>query len=136
MKTGIDKKIAIVEILRDYISKSKKIRFEGDNYSEDWKKEAARRGLNNITDTPRALDHYLSKQTVKLYEKHKVFMHEELEARNGIRLEKYILKIQIEARTMGDIVLNHIVPVAIAYQNKLLQNVEGLSNLIFLLFEM
>lgn len=129
LKKGTEKRLAIVNILKKYIKESKKIRFEGDNYSASWEKEAAKRGLSNIKDTPRALDNYLSKKTVDLYEKHGVLVKRELEARNEIRLESYIMKIQIEARIMGDLVLNHIIPTAINYQNKLVQNAKGLKEL-------
>ncbi len=126
---GTEKKIAVVNILRDYIKASKKIRFEGDNYSEDWQEEAAKRGLSNIKDTPRALDTYLSNDVVELYEKHGVLSRHELEARNEIKLENYIMKIQIEARVMGDLVMNHITPTAINYQNKLISTAKGLADL-------
>jgi len=129
MKKGTEKRLAIVGVLKKYIKDSKKIRFEGDNYSEAWQKEAAKRGLSNIKDTPRALDHYLSAKSVKVYEKHNVLLKRELEARNEIKLENYILKIQIEARVMGDIVMNHIIPTAIEYQNKLISNAKGLKDL-------
>jgi glutamine synthetase len=129
MQKGTEKRLAIANILKKYIKDSKKIRFEGDNYSQVWQKEAARRGLSNIKDTPRALDEYLNPKSVKLYEKHGVLVKRELEARNEIRLENYILKIQIEARVMGDLILNHIIPTAINYQNKLLTNAKGLKEL-------
>jgi glutamine synthetase len=125
MQKGTEKRLAIANILKKYIKDSKKIRFEGDNYSQVWQKEAARRGLSNIKDTPRALDEYLNPKSVK----HGVLVKRELEARNEIRLENYILKIQIEARVMGDLILNHIIPTAINYQNKLLTNAKGLKEL-------
>jgi glutamine synthetase len=129
IKKGTEKRLAIVNILKKYIKDSKKIRFEGDNYSETWQKEAAKRGLSNIKDTPRALDNYLSPGSIKLYEKHGVLVKRELAARNEIRLENYILKIQIEARVMGDLILNHIIPTAINYQNRLITNAKGLKEL-------
>ncbi|UII21045.1 glutamine synthetase III family protein [Fulvivirga ligni] len=129
MKKGAEKRMAIVSTLRKYIKDSKSIRFEGDGYSDEWVEEAAKRGLSNIKDTPRALDAYLTDKTRKMFAKHKVLNDIELEARNEIRWENYIMKIQIESRVMGDLVLNHIIPTAIAYQNKLLKNAEGLSAL-------
>lgn len=129
MKKGAEKRMAIVTILREYISDSKAIRFEGDGYSEAWVKEAAKRGLSNIQDTPRALDAYLTEKSRKMFEKHNVLSTRELEARNEIRWESYIMKIQIESRVMGDLALNHIIPTAIAYQNKLITNANGLKGL-------
>ncbi|MDX1628545.1 MAG: glutamine synthetase type III, partial [Fulvivirga sp.] len=124
-----DKRVAVVKVLRKYIKESKPIRFEGDGYSEEWVEEAAKRGLSNIADTPRALDAYLTKETIDVFEKHNILSQKELEARNEIRWENYIMKIQIEARVMGDLARNHIVPTAIAYQNKLIKNAQGLKEL-------
>lgn len=129
MKNDSDKRMAIVKVLRKYIKESKSIRFEGDGYSEDWVKEAEKRGLANIKDTPRALDAYLSKSSKQIYAAHKVLNETELEARNEIYWENYIMKIQIESRVMGDLAINHIVPTAIAYQNKLIVNANGLKGL-------
>jgi len=126
---GEDRRLAVIDELRDYIKSSKKIRFEGDGYSEEWVNEAKKRGLCNVKDTPRALDAYLSEKTRKVFEKHKVLNHTELEARHEIKLENYIMKVQIESRMMGDLSLNHIIPTAIAYQNKLIQNAKGLKEL-------
>lgn len=128
-KKGTDKKIAIVKTLRKYIKESKAIRFEGDGYSDEWVKEAEKRGLSNVKDTPRALDAYLTDKARKAFAKHNVVNEAELEARNEIKWESYIMKIQIESRVMGDLVLNHIIPTAIAYQNKLIQNANGLKGL-------
>lgn len=129
IEKGEEKRIAIVNVLRKYIKESKDIRFEGDGYSEEWVKEAAKRKLNNIKNMPRALDAYLSKKSVELFEKHGVLSHKEVEARNEIRLESYIKRVQIEARVMGDLALNHIVPTAINYQSKLITNANGLKGL-------
>ncbi len=126
---GVEKRIAIVNTLRKYIKESKAIRFEGDGYSEEWVKEAAKRGLNNIKNMPRAIEAYLSKESLALFEKHGVLSHKEVEARNEIKLESYIKKVQIEARVVGDLAMNHIIPTAIAYQNKLIQNANGLKGL-------
>ncbi|MBS1559661.1 MAG: glutamine synthetase III [Bacteroidetes bacterium] len=126
---GEEKRIAIVNVLRKYIKESKNIRFEGDGYSEEWVKEAEKRKLNNIKNMPRALDAYLTKKSVELFEKHAVLSHKEVEARNEIRLEGYIKRVQIEARVIGDLAMNHIVPTAINYQSKLINNANGLKGL-------
>ncbi|MFZ5971881.1 MAG: glutamine synthetase III [Bacteroidota bacterium] len=129
IEKGTEKRMAIVNVLRKYIKESKNIRFEGDGYSEEWVKEAAKRGLNNIKNMPRALDAYVTKKSLALFEKHGVLSHKEVEARNEIRLESYIKRVQIEARVMGDLAMNHIVPTAIAYQTKLIENANGLKGL-------
>jgi len=129
MQKGKDKKIAIVNILRQYIKDSKKVRFEGDGYSEDWEKEAEKRGLPNVKNTPRALQSFVTDKAKKLFAKHNVMTPGELEARNEIYLENYMMKIQIEARLMGDIALNQIIPTAVKYQNTLAQNAKNLSTL-------
>lgn len=129
IKNGAEKRMAIVKILREYIKSSKDIRFEGDGYSDEWVAEAEKRGLSNVKDTPRALDAYLTEKSRKVFKKHGVLSDLELEARNEIRWESYIMKIQIESRVMGDLALNHIIPTAIAYQNKLIENANGLQGL-------
>jgi glutamine synthetase len=129
IEKGEDKRLAIVDVLRKYIKESKSIRFEGDGYSDEWVKEAEKRKLNNIKNMPRALDAYLSKESLALFEKHGVLSHKEVEARNEIRLESYIKRVQIEARVMGDLAMNHIVPTAINYQSKLIENANGLKGL-------
>lgn len=129
MDKGTERRLAIIEVLRDYIKTSKAIRFEGDGYSEEWANEAKKRGLSNIKDTPRALDFIVSDKSKKVYAKHGVLSEIELEARHEIMLENYIMKVQIESRVMGDLATNHIIPTAITYQNKLLQNANGLKEL-------
>ena len=126
---GAEKRLAIVNVLRKYIKESKSIRFSGDGYSDAWVKEAEKRGLSNIKNTPRAIDAYLTDKSVKLFERTKVYSRKEIEARQEIKLESYIKKVQIESRVMGDIAVNHIIPTAIAYQNKLIQNANGLKGL-------
>ncbi|WP_245553488.1 glutamine synthetase III [Echinicola vietnamensis] len=126
---GKEKKIAIVNVLRKYIKESKKVRFEGDGYSEEWEKEAEKRGLSNLKSTPFALDVLVAKATSELYEKHNVMNITELHARHEIRLENYIMKVQIESRVMGDLALNHVIPTAIQYQTKLIENANGLKSL-------
>lgn len=129
IEKGEEKRLAIVKVLRRYITESKNVIFGGDGYSDEWVKEAEKRGLNNIKNTPRALDAYTSKKSLALFEKHGVLSHKEVEARNEIRLESYIKKVQIDSRVMGDLALNHIVPTAIAYQSKLIANANGLKGL-------
>ena len=124
-----EKKLAIVDILRKYIKASKGIRFEGDGYSKEWEEEASKRGLSNIKSTPKALDFYMDDRSKKLFSDHKIFAEKELTARNEIMLENYIMKLQIESRMIGDLAMNHIIPTAIAYQNKLITNANGLKGL-------
>jgi glutamine synthetase len=126
---GVKKEVAIINILRDYTIASKKIRFEGNGYSDEWKKEAEKRGLSNVKTTPDALDFYLSPKARTLFTKHGIYSERELEARHEIMLENYIKKIQIEGRVMGELALNHIVPTAISYQTNLIQNVKGLKEI-------
>ncbi len=129
IEKGEKKEIAILHIIRKYISESKHIRFEGDNYSDAWAEEAARRGLNNFKDTPRALDVFATEPAKKLFESHKIFTELELEARHEIMLEEYVKKLQIEARMLGYLCSNSILPAALKYQNELIQNVKGLKEI-------
>ncbi len=126
---GIKTDEAILKVLRKYIVDSKAIRFEGNGYGEEWKKEAKKRGLNNVTTTPLALDAFVSKKSMDLFERNAIFSHRENEARHEIMLETYIKKIQIESRVMGNLAVNHIIPAAIKYQNLLIQNVEGMKDI-------
>lgn len=127
VEKGEKKDIAIMQILQKYIVESKNILFEGDGYSEEWEKEAEKRGLPNVRTTPLALDALLSDKTKKLFRDNKVFTESELEARHEIELEKYTKQVQIEARIIGDLALNHIIPEAIKYQNELVENIKGLK---------
>ncbi|HMG92164.1 MAG TPA: glutamine synthetase III [Chryseolinea sp.] len=129
IEKGEEKRLAIVTVLRKYIKESKDVRFEGDGYSEDWVNEAAKRKLGNVKNMVHALDAYLTKKSLDLFEKHGVMSHKETEARVEIKLESYIKRVQIEARVMGDLAMNHIVPTAIAYQTKLISNANGLKGL-------
>ena len=129
IEAGDEKRLAAIEILRDYIKLSKKIRFEGDGYSMDWENEAKKRGLSNARDTPRALDFLITEKSKSLFKRHGVLNEIEIQARHEIMLENYIMKVQIEARVIGDLALNHIIPIAIIYQNKLIQNANGLKGL-------
>lgn len=128
-KKKMKKDDAIFNVLREYIKSSKKIRFEGDGYSEDWVKEAKKRGLNNFTTTPEALKAQISKKSIELFAAHGVMNKVEIDSRYEIELEEYIKKVQIEGRVLGDIATNHVVPTAIAYQNTLIQNVQGMKDI-------
>ena len=130
IKDGMKKDDAIFNVLRDYVKDSKNIRFEGDGYSDEWVEVALSRGLNNVKTTPHALDFYITESARKVFEENKIMNEVELEARHEIMLEEYMLKIQIESRTLGDIAGNHVVPTAINYQNKLIQNVRGLKEVL------
>ncbi len=127
MDKGDKKEIAIMHIIQKYIAESKSILFEGDNYSQEWHHEAERRGLSNTPTTPLALDAMVSDKAKELFESNKVYTHSEIEARHEIELEKYIKKVQIEARVMGDLALNHIIPSVVEYQNVLIENIRGLK---------
>ncbi|NNC94495.1 MAG: glutamine synthetase type III, partial [Chitinophagales bacterium] len=125
----VKKDVAILRVLRKYIVESKDILFEGNGYGEEWKAIAKKRNLSNITSTPIALDAYLSKQSVEVFTKNEVFTELEINARHSILLEEFTKKIQIESRVAGDLAINHIIPTAITYQTKLVQNINGLQNL-------
>ena len=120
---GVSQEKAIFDVLREYIKLSKSIRFDGNGYSDEWKAEAEKRGLDVETCVPKIFDSYLTPQSVELFEKTKVFNKIELHARNEIKWETYTKKVQIESRVLGDLVMNHIVPVATKYQSLLLDNV-------------
>ena len=128
-KKGETKDSAVLKVIRKYIKSSKKILFEGNNYSQEWADEAKKRGLANVKTTPYALDFYNTKSSKDLFISNNIFTERELEARTEIYYEKYILQIQIEARLIGELSLNHIVPAAITYQNTLIKNVKGLKEI-------
>lgn len=127
IEKGEKKEIAIMHVLRDYIAKSRNILFEGDNYSDEWAEEAKRRGLNNFKTTPEALDAYVTEKAKNLFYDNGIYSKRELEARHEIMLEDYVKKVQIEARILGYMATNHILPAAVNYQNVLLNNVKGLK---------
>ncbi|MCC7520847.1 MAG: glutamine synthetase III [Flavobacteriaceae bacterium] len=129
IEKGMKKDDAIFNVLREYIKVSKKIRFEGDGYSEAWQKEAAKRGLSNNKTTPKALEAKTKPESIALFEEMKIMSPVELKARHEIQVEEYIKKIQIESRVLGDIALNHIIPTSIRYQNILTENVKGLKDI-------
>ena len=127
VEKGDKKEIAIMHVLRQYIVASEKVLFEGDGYSEAWQKEAHKRGLPNVKTTPLALDAMVTDKAKKLFENNDVYTHGELEARHEIELEKYIKKVQIESRIMGELATSHVLPAAIRYQNLLANNIKGLK---------
>ncbi|MBA3681710.1 MAG: glutamine synthetase III [Bacteroidetes bacterium] len=126
----IEKDEAIFQVLKKYIIASKKIRFEGNGYGDEWKAEAKKRGLNNIPTTPGALEAMISKKTLNMYETMGVLSHREQEARYEISLETYTKKIQIESRIMADMVNNQIIPAALNYQRGLIENAKGLKEIL------
>ena len=123
IEKGEPKISAIIQVIRKYIKISKPIRFDGNGYSDEWKEEAARRGLDCETSCPVIFDQYLTEDSVRMFESAGVMTRKELEARNEVKWETYTKTIQIEARVLGDLVMNHVVPVAIEYQSKLIDNV-------------
>ncbi len=123
---GRKKDEAIFQVLKKYIVDSEKIRFEGDGYSEEWKKDAEKRGLTNIISVPESLTKYLTDKAREVLIGNRIFDEKELEGRVDVEFEKFTKKIQIEARVLGDLAINHIVPTAIEYQNTLIANVKGL----------
>lgn len=123
MEEGIKKDEAIFQVLKKLIIETKPIRFNGNGYSEEWVEEAAKRGLTNIKNVPEALSAYMHPNNVKMFEELEVFNKKELHGRVEVEYEKFIKKIQIESRVLGDLAINHIVPVAVKYQTMLLQNV-------------
>jgi len=120
---------AIFQVLKTYIMASEKIRFEGDGYSDEWKKEAEKRGLTNIISVPESISKYLTQQSKKVLIGNGIFAEKELEGRVEVEYEKFTKKIQIEARVLGDLAINHIVPTTIIYQNTLIENVQGLKDI-------
>jgi glutamine synthetase len=129
IKKGEKKDLALLMVIKKYIKESKNIRFEGNGYSEAWEKEAEARGLPNIKTTPKALDALLSEKSDILFAETGVFSPREAHARHEILLESFYKKLQIEARVMGELVMNIIIPSAITYQTKLIENVKGLKDI-------
>ncbi|SEW55556.1 glutamine synthetase III family protein [Chitinophaga arvensicola] len=129
IEKGEKKEIAIMQTLRKYIVDSEKILFEGDGYSDEWEKEAEKRGLANVKTTPKALDAMVTPKATKLYADTGVYNEKELHARHEILLEDYVKKVQIEARVIGDLATNTILPSAISYLNDLVTNINGLKGI-------
>jgi len=131
IEKGEKREVALMHTIQKYIVDSKSILFEGDGYSEEWAQEADRRGLPNVKTTPFALDAMITDKAKALFAHNGVYQHDELEARYEIELEKYIKKVQIEARVMGEITTNYVLPAAIKYQNSLIINIKGLKEVGF-----
>lgn len=129
LKKGEKKDVALMTIIKRYIKESKAIRFEGNGYSDEWAEEAEKRGLSNIKTTPKALDVLITEKTTRLFEEAGIYTQRESHARHEILLESFFKKLQIEARVMGEMVNNVIIPAAISYQTSLIDNVKGLKDL-------
>lgn len=129
MEKGMSRDEAIFQILKKLIIESKPIRFEGDGYSDQWKEEAIARGLTNITSAPEAISKYIDKPAFETLIQEEIFNETELHSRVEVEYEKYMMKIQIESRVLGDLAINHIVPTAVSYQNRLIENVRGLKEI-------
>ncbi len=127
---GVKKDEAILQVIRQYISASKNIRFEGNGYSEEWREEAERRGLGSVHATTDAFKVFLHPDNVELFRRQHIYTESELAARCEIKHEILSKKIQIESRVLADLAANHIVPTAIKYQNVLIQNVQGLKEIL------
>ena len=128
IKKGESKLSAIVDVLREDIKTCKPIRFDGNGYSDEWVAEAAKRGLDVEKSCPKIFEHYLDAASVKMFESTKVMNRKELEARNEVKWETYVKTVQIEARVMGDMSMNHIIPVSTHYQSQLIKNVQGMKD--------
>ncbi len=130
VEAGSDLTNAIIDVLREDIRTSKPIQFEGNGYSEEWVKEATRRGLDVETSCPLIFDRYLDEASVEMFERMNVMTRKELRARNEVKWETYTKKIQIEARVLGDLAMNHIIPVATHYQTRLAKNVSSMREIL------
>ena len=129
IRKKVKKDEAILQVLRRYSQETRAIRFEGNNYSQEWITEAKKRGLSNISSTPEALKVFLGESSMKIFTDQKVLSHRELESRVEVNLETYTKRVQIEARVLGDLAINHILPIAIKYQTELMNNVSQLKEL-------
>jgi len=127
ISSGSDFKTAIRDVLQEYVKKSKAVLFEGNNYSQEWLDEAAKRGLPNIKKTPEALEAFIDPQAVKMFSSLGIMSEIELDSWYKIKLERYIKDIEIEARTLLEMVETMVIPAGIAYQNQLLEAVKGLK---------
>nr|WP_320021297.1 glutamine synthetase III [uncultured Draconibacterium sp.] len=127
IEKGVKKDEAIFQVLKMLIIDTKPIRFNGDGYSEDWVKEAEKRGLTNIGNVPDSLAAYLREDYIDLFKRNGIFNKAEIEGRVEVEYEKFIMKVQIESRVLADIAINHIVPTAVEYQTMLLENVKNLK---------
>ena len=126
---GMEQEEALYKVLKETIIASKNIRFEGDGYSEEWKEEALKRGLTNISHVPEAIMRFNAPQSREVLIGENIFNENELNCRVEVELEKYTKKVQIESRIIGDLAINHIIPTAIIYQNRLLENLRGMKEI-------
>jgi glutamine synthetase len=129
IKKGVNKDEALFQILKRYILESERVLFEGDNYSKEWHKEAKKRGLCNLTSVPESISLYLTKQSREVLVGSGIFTDKELESRVEVEYEKFTKKVQIESRVLGDLAINHIVPIAIEFMTSLIENVKGLKEI-------
>jgi glutamine synthetase len=127
IKKGKRKEEAILSVLKTYYKTSKNILFEGNGYSDEWVKEAEKRGLSNVKTTPEALNAYITKESADLFTRNNIFSKIELEARYEIMQELYVKKIDIEAKTLSQLATSHVIPAAVEYQSKLAINVQALK---------
>ncbi|MBP5366673.1 MAG: glutamine synthetase III [Bacteroidales bacterium] len=128
IENGVKKDEALFQMVRNLILESAPIHFDGNGYADDWKREAAERGLTNITSVPESLSKMLTEHAKKVFVGQGILSERELEARHEVEIEKFVKKVQIESRVLGDLVLNHILPIAINYQNVLINNVKGMRD--------
>lgn len=126
MEEGAPRDTAILKVIKEYILEARPVLFEGDGYSEEWKEEAARRGLPHLPNTPEALQAYNTEKSISLFTETGVLTARELEAHYEVRVKNYILHMQIESRTLGEIAINHIMPAALRYQSEIAENIENL----------
>lgn len=129
IEKGEPKLSAILEIVRKYVIECEAIHFDGNGYSDEWKEEALKRGLDCETSVPVIFDNYLKESSIKMFESTGVMTKVELEARNEVKWETYTKKVQIEARVLGDLAMNHIIPIATKYQSQLIDNVYKMKDL-------
>ena len=129
MAAGEDKVVAILDVLREDIKACKPIRFDGNGYSEEWVEEATRRGLDVEKSCPVIFEHYLDDASIRMFESTGVMTAKELAARNEVKWETYVKTVQIEARVLGDLAMNHIIPVSTHYQSQLIKNVQGIKDI-------
>lgn len=131
LDNDVERQTAILKVIKQYIIESKPVLFEGDGYSKEWEIEAEKRGLPNLAKTPEALHSYITDKSKELFSESGVLSNRELEAHFEVMVENYILQLQIESRTLGEMVVNHILPAAIKYQSEVLENIDKLKNLGF-----
>ncbi|MCL3779709.1 glutamine synthetase type III [Prolixibacteraceae bacterium JC049] len=129
IESGVKKDEAIFQVLKKYIIESKAIRFDGNGYSDEWKEEAAERGLTNINNVPESVEAFLEPRVKEMFSELGVLNEAEIDGRVEVELEKFQMKIQIEARVLGDLAINHIVPTAVKYQTVLIENVKGMRDI-------